>query len=338
MAITQRGSATLATTTGETDITADKPTGTVADDVLIALMVCNNQTVTPPAGWTQFIDETIEVFGFRGFYKVAGGSEPASYTFTVPSNTPPLVLGITAWTGVDTSDVFDIDVETETATTHSEPYTTPSLSGAGATAGRVFYTRAVREVGSTPATMTESTGGISELFDHGQFSGGSVSYSNAMYADDADYSGTGGSAGLAITASLTEEHNVVATWALKGAAIPGVLDVNATTILPVVDMTGSQSNDGTMDVIIPLTQVNMDGLGNEPEGSMSVSIPLTDVTITAGVQPSGTLDIDMPIEIQFGAEGRIFADNVIVVEPDIRVVQVVDSGITPSTVYTRHPG
>jgi hypothetical protein len=81
---------TEATTTGGSagTITVDKPSGTVSGDVLLAHIVSdtNSKTITPPAGW----DEEEGVPGDSGysyvFKKVAGGSEPTSYTFTYSSN------------------------------------------------------------------------------------------------------------------------------------------------------------------------------------------------------------------------------------------------------------
>lgn len=69
------------TATNATTFTIDKPTGTSADDILIAVMTANTTgtvTWTTPAGWTEVEDAGNGLIA----YKTAGASEGASYTFT----------------------------------------------------------------------------------------------------------------------------------------------------------------------------------------------------------------------------------------------------------------
>ena len=89
-AIGLRGTATTATVTNNASLTINKPTGVASGDVMIANLVEVNSLTAPtaPAGWTS-IDGRSLAGGTnryaRIFYKVAGGSEPTSYTFTVPT-------------------------------------------------------------------------------------------------------------------------------------------------------------------------------------------------------------------------------------------------------------
>lgn len=76
-----RGSVTTATS-GSSSYTCNKPTGVVADDLLLSLQFCDDGIGTITSGWTQL--QTIVDGGFdsRIAMKVAGGSEGASYAFT----------------------------------------------------------------------------------------------------------------------------------------------------------------------------------------------------------------------------------------------------------------
>ena len=70
-------------------------------------------TYPTSSGWTLIASTTYEGNNNHrtiSFYKVAGGSEPANYTFTInPPNASAIMAGaIVAFSGVDTSTVFDV--------------------------------------------------------------------------------------------------------------------------------------------------------------------------------------------------------------------------------------
>ena len=91
MAITFRSSTTN-TASSATTIALTKPTGTVSGDYLIAVLGTNPGHATPPTGWLDvtpfghyiFVEGATPPYGI--FAKLAGGSEPSSYTFTSPSS------------------------------------------------------------------------------------------------------------------------------------------------------------------------------------------------------------------------------------------------------------
>lgn len=68
--------------TSDTTLTVTKPTGTVSGDTLIAISASYTSAVTPPSGWSTVLSRTS---GITVFSKTAGGSEPESYDFTVPT-------------------------------------------------------------------------------------------------------------------------------------------------------------------------------------------------------------------------------------------------------------
>ena len=87
--ITRQGTSTTVNTTATPSINIAKPSGTVAGDVLVSCLASNGTKVAAtgiPAGWTQ-IAAVLQGTSTRafGYYKVAGASEPASYTLRMPS-------------------------------------------------------------------------------------------------------------------------------------------------------------------------------------------------------------------------------------------------------------
>lgn len=214
--VVQVGTATTDTAANGTSVTANKPTGITSGMLLLACMTTNDQAVTAPTGWTEFQnDKGTNAFRNRLFYKVAGGSEPASYTFSV-SAAAPLVLSITGWANADPTNPIGSSNHVQTGSgPDTEPHTTPNLTTNNATNGRVMYTRACRLSGSTPITFTAS--GVTELVDVGVFSGGTVSYSHGWWCDNSDFTGNGATKnGLDTTASGTETDNVSATFVVRG--------------------------------------------------------------------------------------------------------------------------
>lgn len=106
-------STTSAVVDGPSSISCNKPAGTASGDVLYASICCylsDSITVSTPAGWTLVRGPdrrtgSAQIAGYL-FRKVAGGSEPASYTFTASQGTY-----LTAWiarvTGADTTTPED---------------------------------------------------------------------------------------------------------------------------------------------------------------------------------------------------------------------------------------
>jgi VCBS repeat-containing protein len=101
--ITFRGAASGANT-GTSSLVLPRPAGTLANDVLVAAVIVRARpTVTPPAGWNLVRrDERGSQFSQVLYVHVAGGSEPASYTWTF-SAAETAVGTLAAYSGVDTS-------------------------------------------------------------------------------------------------------------------------------------------------------------------------------------------------------------------------------------------
>ncbi|PRH79390.1 hypothetical protein C6N75_09920 [Streptomyces solincola] len=347
MAITQVGSATTATSAGATSISVAKPTGVASGDVLIAHFSHNDQTATL-TGWTLVNSTKSPGVAFRDglFYKVAGGSEPASYTFSVPANTGPLVGSITAWRGVDTSAPINDEAVTG-VDDPTEPPTTPSATTSFAVT-RVFYFRAARRPSSTSnadiPTFSESVTGVSEELDVGVFSGGTTCYAHALYSKDADETASGTKAGIAISNSQTNnvQGNVLRTFALKADVPESSGSVAGTLPAVTAAITATASHDGPLSGALPAPTAAFAGEHFAPaDGPVAATLPALSGAFAGGVEGLATMAGTLPAvtaslaaEIVFGplagtlpavtaalvVETRPFGPNVLAVEPEDRRV------------------
>ncbi|MFE6223004.1 hypothetical protein [Streptomyces sp. NPDC057854] len=296
-----------------TSVVVTKPTGTASGDLLTAFVTSNYQAVSAPAGWTEIGDYGIETFRVHVFRKVAGGSEGSSYTFTVPSSAT-LLCQATAWRGVDNTTPIDIAPVLSASFNSSEPMSTETVSGG--TQGRMVYFRAARRASSgTPITYTAS--GVTELSDAGvAASGNAFAYSGGLYMATSDYASGGSKAGLAITASATETHDVTVTMAIKAGGTSGTVDADLPS-LSSVSMSGSVAYPAVLDADLPVPTVEAEAFHGFYEGPLSVSVPIT-VNVAGSTPPRGPLEISLPPIVEIVGETRRFAENVVNVSRDER--------------------
>ena len=161
MAVTYQSQASATPSSGTT-ITVTKPSGTVDGDVLVALIVAESSTpgvtITPPAGWTAVGSGGVPSGTNRiggCWSRVAGGSEPANYTFSINNalirsvgvllryapqspTTPPGVIDAAAMAGTVTA-----------------PGVAPSLDATGNADTLISLFAAQTTQGSTPTGMIE---------------------------------------------------------------------------------------------------------------------------------------------------------------------------------------
>ena len=105
MSILQRGSTTSATATTAAQVVS-KPTGVIAGDVEYAMQYDGVTAPTLLAGWTQIISGTDGGTSKVLFSaKLAGGAEPASYTFTAGSTVNTVALS--AFSGANQATLFE---------------------------------------------------------------------------------------------------------------------------------------------------------------------------------------------------------------------------------------
>ncbi|TXF13721.1 DUF6701 domain-containing protein [Pelomicrobium methylotrophicum] len=163
-------------------LTIPVPAGTQANDVMIAsiaLQPCSAASggacvtsVNPPAGWTlvRTVDQTTGpipfssplVYGNRLFIyrRVATGTEPASYTWTLGGALKPTgaVGGMTSFSGVDTTN--PIVTEAGQATPSSLSHTAPSID-----TGAVTDTMLLSSHAANASTQWTPPSGMTERVD-----------------------------------------------------------------------------------------------------------------------------------------------------------------------------
>ncbi|MFF5973724.1 hypothetical protein ACFY7C_19565 [Streptomyces sp. NPDC012769] len=317
-----------ATNASATSLTVTKPTGTASGDLLTAVLSTNYQTFDTPSGWTKIGEQGIETFLVTVFQKVAGGSEPANYSFQF-SGSPaasPMLGQVSAWRGIDESDPLDIDPAMATSFAASEPLSTPDVTG-GQT-GRLIYLRAARRGSSAAITFTASS--VTEIADTSVSASGSYSYNCAIYMANSDYSTSGTKSGLAITASATETHNITLTMGLKPAATTGSVDVDLPSI---PDMTAAAEIEypGTMDAVLPRipdAYVVFEGWNGATVGILAAPVPI-DVSVTGTTLPLGSLSVMAGPIVAFTGETRRFADNVLNIAREERWHIITQDGWVP---------
>lgn len=100
----------VATTVNESNITSfvvTMPGSVASGDLLIAVLSGGQgNIITPPAGWTQLFADLHGFVGGAVFYRLSGGSEPGTYTWTFSASQRGNAQ-VARYSGVDTSDPLD---------------------------------------------------------------------------------------------------------------------------------------------------------------------------------------------------------------------------------------
>lgn len=141
-------------------LTINKPAGTLSGDVMVASIAIRPSTATINAsGWT-LVRRTNNTSGNSSalavYYKVAGASEPSTYSWTFSSSTGS-AGGIRAFSGVDTSSPVDVEGgrTTSSSLSHPTPSVTTRFAGSMIVTSHEF---------SSSATFTPPSG-MAEAFD-----------------------------------------------------------------------------------------------------------------------------------------------------------------------------
>lgn len=92
---------------GSLNLVLNKPSGTVEGDLLtVSVVLSTNVVITPPADTVPW-QVTVNAAGVKGYWKVAGPSEPATYTFTRAANTNDIEGTIVRVTGAHKTAPID---------------------------------------------------------------------------------------------------------------------------------------------------------------------------------------------------------------------------------------
>jgi hypothetical protein len=149
----------------------------VAGDIMfanIANFIQATQTSATSSGWTPIAGTDVERGRASLLYKIAGASEPASYTFAVTNSSSFAVGGIVAFSGVNNTTPFDVTPSTSwTTATNANITNIPSITTVTTNTAVLLFGAAARLTSTTNAnfsntnwTMT-SPATLTELFDVG---------------------------------------------------------------------------------------------------------------------------------------------------------------------------
>jgi hypothetical protein len=185
-------------------LTISKPVGTLEDDVLVASISVrpNTPTISAPAGWIlvrRVNNGNSNASSLAVYYKVAGASEPSSYTWTFSSSSGS-AGGIAAFSGVDTSDPIDVENGQNTAnsTSHASPSITTTIADAMVVTSHAFTSAAswtspsgMIEACDDASVAVPNAGGISFQLNYvTQPSAGVTGAKTAVASNDADVGNT----------------------------------------------------------------------------------------------------------------------------------------------------
>jgi hypothetical protein len=192
-----------------------KPAGTASGDLLLAFVgaIGTSVTFTAPSGWTLLAAETSNTnINFSVYYKVAGGSEPANYTWTPSIGAKG---GVLLEAHIDVDNTTPIDAHNNGL--NSSNVTTAPATLSVVTTGSELITAAFgRHAFAAAHTTTTSDGSDVEMADHGSSSGSGFDYVLAGY--DSARSTTSGAASRTMTSSGTENAYAWHAVALRPAA------------------------------------------------------------------------------------------------------------------------
>lgn len=156
-----RAAASAAAPSGTLSLSVNVPTGTTASDVMVASIAVrpNTAAITAPAGWTlvrRVDNASATASSLAVYYRVAGASEPANYTWTFSTSTGS-AGGIQTFSNVDTAAPINVDAGQNTANglTHTTPSVTTTVANAMLVTSHDF---------SSSATWTPPAG-MNEAFD-----------------------------------------------------------------------------------------------------------------------------------------------------------------------------
>lgn len=175
--------------TGGSSLTINKPAGTTTGDVMIAHIVANpaGNTITVPTGWTLINrrDSAVDI-STATYWKVAGGSEPTTYTWTFGTS-GEASGGVASYVNVDNTSPIDAS-----NTQYNSGTSTVSNTGITTTTANDMLVYAVGVV--VPTTVNAPSGFTQEWTD------ASSSITTSEMSDEID-------AVAGATGSISGSHN-----------------------------------------------------------------------------------------------------------------------------------
>jgi len=295
--ITFQGSGTIGTSTSAT-LTISRPTNVLAGDLMIVNIAhLGNNTNNPNlSGWTLVNSGNFQGGGSprKGavLYKVAGASEPASYTFTLSSGVTNAVGRIIAFSGVDPNTPIEVNSQA----TNSGATTTvqPASINTTANAAVIFLGQAASNPTWNSWSTATSPGTLTELYD----SPGAGFSIGAAWALKAPAGGTG--LGTA-TLSASQRNNgimlalkrCIVTAGAASSSAPVCLGATITNIThSTTNATGIDSPTGLPSGITATWASNTITISGVPSeiGTFNYSIPVNGICGSATA--TGTITVN----------------------------------------------
>jgi len=189
--IAQRGTATSATSQ-TTTITITKPTGVVSGDVMLVNITSNNGSAASLLGWTSLGTGIFNGSNLHAtvLYRVAGGSEPASYIFSLGAGANDAVGTIVAFSGVDNTTPIDATGTMGLSVANGGTATAPGITTTTASAAVVMFANQSDNRNYTGWTTT-SPGGLTEIAEFEWTNGSQDMSVGAAWATKASAGATG---------------------------------------------------------------------------------------------------------------------------------------------------
>jgi hypothetical protein len=161
-------------TTALDTLTISKPSGTVSGDLLIAA-IANQDTLTPatpPAGWTTISTQAINVnaggtgdpFASTLCYKIAGGSEPSTYTFVNATSAFGQILMVrySGFHAADPINTFGATINKYVGAPYNVDSITPTYAECALLLFSMGWSQAVSSVASMTIRATNDTFAFAE--------------------------------------------------------------------------------------------------------------------------------------------------------------------------------
>jgi hypothetical protein len=324
-------STSFGTNSGATTSVAALPTGTVSGDFLLAFTATDPDgpasALTAPAGWAQTGPDSnvTSAMHARTFWKVATGSEPATYTFGATAASDGVVC-VVAFTGVDTNTPIAV------ASTYGASATAATAAVAPTTTGTDTYFLVCGFTSQNAGTFSTPTG-MTEIADQ--------NFGWTVVALDAQQLTASGATG-----TRTATHSVSNVWAAMSLVLkPGVqsatgsvaaiapsagssLDVSGTVNVsgtiaknwpgpPTVDFGGSIFHGGPLNATAPAVTADINGT-RELDVIVAIA-PAATADTEGAVTVVGTMSPDAPrAEMLLGIETKVVGERVIEVQPEDR--------------------
>jgi hypothetical protein len=255
----------------QTSVVCSKPSGTVQGDIMIAVFTApytGSLTYTAPSGWNLASSHAGggSVSLFSGlYYKIAGSSEPSTYTWQCSAG-GSLMVGTSTFRA-DNVGHWNLYFASTQGTTGT--ISQPSMDPAGAESFLAAHAVSWHDTGGSFSSCTSSAG--TEVWDLRRTDGSPNTHErgSACYVNSSMTAGGGTDSGATMTVSTGQTSYVAWTWGL-GEEPYG--PIAATLGGVTASLTGSEDTTPTGDLAATLGGVTASLTGDTTGGSIAATL------------------------------------------------------------------